>query len=211
MDFYYKLSSSACRAVMMTAEAIGVNLNLKCVDFYKKSNCALELLKINPQFNIPTFVDGELILTESRAIMTYLVESYASTDSLYPKCNKKRAEVNQFLFFDLIFLYQPFKEFSLMRINGRNQNSNFTKTKLMDGLDMLDSLLVSKTFLTGDHMTLADLSLYATVSSCLATGVVIENLSNVKEWYIIMNKEAPGNCINTKGSNALTAFFKNFT
>lgn len=209
MDFYYKLSSSACRAVLMTAEAIGVNLNLKCVDFYKKSNCALELLKINPQFNIPTFVDGELILTEARAIMTYLVESYATTDSLYPRCNRKRAEVNQLLYFDLVFLYQQFKEFSLVMINGRTQNKNFTK--LLEGLDMLDSLLVSKSFSTGDHMTLADLSLYATVSSCLASGIVIENLSNVSKWYHLMNKEAPGNCINKKGSNELTTFLRNFT
>lgn len=209
MDFYYKLSSPACRAVLMTAEAVGVNLNLKCVDFYKKANCALELLRVNSQFNIPTLVDGELILTESRAIIIYLVERYAATDSLYPKCIRMKAEVNQLLYFDLTHLYQPFKEFSRMRINGKNQNEH--RSQLMEGLNMLDMLLVSRSFTAGDHMTLADLSLYATVSSCEASGIVIGSLPNVSKWYGVMNKTSPGRCLNQKGSNELYEFFKRFT
>lgn len=209
MDFYYKLSSSACRAVLMTAEAIGVKLNLKCVDFHENSKTALQLLKLNPIFNIPTFIDDKLILTESRAIMIYLMESYASTDSLYPKCIKKRAEVNQMLFFDLDFLYQHFKEFSLFKMNGTNNEA--ASAKLLEGLRMLDGFLVNKMFATGDQMTLADLSLYATVSSCEASGICIANLSNIWKWYNLMHKEAPGGCLNRKGSNELSTFFQNFT
>ncbi|KAL5283282.1 GstD1.2 family protein [Megaselia abdita] len=209
MDLYYKLSSPACRAVLMTAEAINVSLNLKCVDFYKKSKCALELLRINPQFNIPTFVDGDLILTESRAIMIYLVERYASKDSLYPKCILKRAKVNQLLSFDLVFLYQQYKEYSLMKINGKHHNESLEL--LTEGLKSLDSLLVNKSYSTGEDLTLADLSLHATISSFEPSGINIGNMINLAKWCNIMDKEAPGNYINKKGNNELVAFFKSFT
>jgi glutathione S-transferase len=42
----------------------------------------------------------------SRAILAYLVERYAKDDSLYPKDPKKRAVVNQMLYFDATTLWQ---------------------------------------------------------------------------------------------------------
>ena len=46
--------------------------------------------------------------SSSRAIMTYLAEQYGKDDSLYPKDPKKRAMVNQRLYFDMGTLYQRF-------------------------------------------------------------------------------------------------------
>lgn len=44
----------------------------------------------------------------SRAIMAYLVSQYGKTDELYPKDPKKRALVDQRLYFDAGTLYQRF-------------------------------------------------------------------------------------------------------
>jgi hypothetical protein len=46
------------------------------------------------------------LIPYSRAILGYLVEKYAKDDSLYPKNPKKRAVVNQMLYFDATTLYQ---------------------------------------------------------------------------------------------------------
>lgn len=43
--------------------------------------------------------------------MTYLADQYGKNDSLYPKDAKKRAVVNQRLFFDLGTLYQAFSAY----------------------------------------------------------------------------------------------------
>ena len=50
---------------------------------------------------MPTIVDGDLSLWESRAILGYLVNKYAPNSSLYPSDPKKRAIVDRTLNFDL--------------------------------------------------------------------------------------------------------------
>lgn len=63
-------------------------------------------LQINPQCTIPCLIDGDLILTESRAMMIYLVEKYAIDDSLYPNDLQTRALIHDRLFFDVTNLYR---------------------------------------------------------------------------------------------------------
>lgn len=55
---------------------------------------------------IPTLCDKDLVLWESRAIMTYLVSAYAKDDTLYPKDIRVRALIDQRLHFDLGTLSQ---------------------------------------------------------------------------------------------------------
>lgn len=63
-------------------------------------------LQLNPQHCIPTLDDEELVLWESRVILTYLASMYATDDKLYPKDVRTRALVDQRLHFDLGTLYQ---------------------------------------------------------------------------------------------------------
>lgn len=66
------------------------------------------ILQLNPQHTIPTIDDNGFSLWESRAIMTYFVNQYGKDDTLYPKDPKKRALVDQRLYFDIGTLYARF-------------------------------------------------------------------------------------------------------
>nr|XP_023020999.1 glutathione S-transferase 1-like [Leptinotarsa decemlineata] len=111
IDFYYVPGSAPCRNVLLAAKAIGVELNLKLTDLMKGDHLTPEFIKINPQHTIPTLNDNGFALWESRAIMTYLQEQYGKDDSLYPKDPKKRALVDQRLYFDIGTLYSRFADY----------------------------------------------------------------------------------------------------
>ncbi|KAJ1521391.1 hypothetical protein ONE63_003066 [Megalurothrips usitatus] len=108
IDLYYLPGSAPCRGAMLTAAAVGVELNLKNTDLMKGEHLTPEFLKLNPQHTIPTLDDNGFALWESRAIQQYLADKYGKSDSLYPKDPAKRALVNQRLYFDMGTLYQRF-------------------------------------------------------------------------------------------------------
>lgn len=63
---------------------------------------------INPQHCVPTLQDGDFTLWESRAISAYLVRRAGSATfaTLLPSDARRRAVVDQRLYFDVATLYQ---------------------------------------------------------------------------------------------------------
>lgn len=69
--------------------------------------------KINPQHTIPVLNDDGFILGDSHAIMCYLSEKYGKNDALYPKDLRKRAVVNQRLYFDTGILFATLRSITV--------------------------------------------------------------------------------------------------
>lgn len=78
------------------------------------------VFKINPQHTIPTLVDGDFVIWDSHAITAYLVEKYATDDSLYPKDLIKRTLVNQRLHFDSGILFPRVHDLVVRKIISLN-------------------------------------------------------------------------------------------
>jgi glutathione S-transferase len=52
IDLYYLPQSSPCRAVMLTANAVGVQLNLKYLDLLKGEHMTPQFLKVCDLINL---------------------------------------------------------------------------------------------------------------------------------------------------------------
>ncbi|XP_058447761.1 glutathione S-transferase 1-like [Malaya genurostris] len=206
MDLYYRPESISSRAVLMTAAAVGVKLNLKLLNLVAGEHIKPEFVKINPQHCIPTLVDNGLSLCESRAIMGYLVEKYGKNDSLYPKDPKQRAMVNQRLYFDYGTLHQRFGEYFFPLEMG-NQTPD-AENRMLEGLEILNKFLAESQYVAGDSLTIADLSVLSTVSSYEAAKVDLSKYSNVANWYERLSKEAPGTEINKAGLELFRKYFE---
>jgi len=208
MDFYYIPGSAPCRAVQMTAKAVGVDLNLKLTNLMAGEHLKPEFVKINPQHTVPTLVDTkeDLTLWESRAIMVYLVEKYGKTASLYPSDPKARAVVNQRLYFDMGTLYQRLADYYYPQIFTKAPANPDNLKKLEDAVGFLNVFLDNQTYAAGDNLTIADISLVATVSTLDVAGFDLSKYSNVVAWYEKCKATTPGYDINTAG----LAEFKKF-
>lgn len=100
LQLYYTLGSPPSRAVLQTIRILGLSVEVKTVDLMKGENLSPEFLKLNPLHQVPVLVDGDFVVTESRAIMAYLVNSRKPGSDLYPSDAKKRAVVDQRLYFE---------------------------------------------------------------------------------------------------------------
>jgi len=168
---YYYAFSAPCRAVIMTARSINLQLDLKKVDLMKGEQNEPEFLKINPDHTVPTLVDGSFRLWESRAIMQYLVDKFAPNNTLYPKDPVRRAPVDRMLQFDLSNTYRYVGEYIYPQIFQSKPADPEAAKKVEGALDYLENTLKDHPYVAGEHLTIADLSITANLS-----------MLEVKQW-----------------------------
>lgn len=194
IDLHYMAMSPPCRAVQMTASAVGVELNLKPVNTMAKEHMTPEYLKLNPQHTIPTIQDGDLILWESRAIMGYLVNRYGKDDGYYPVDPVKRAIVDQRLYFDMGTLFARFSEYYLSQIFKKLPADPEKYKKLQEALGFFNTFLEGQKYAAGDELTIADFSLVTTVSTFVDGGAncSLDDYPNVQRWYKDCVENVPG-------------------
>ncbi|XP_037947130.1 glutathione S-transferase 1-1-like [Teleopsis dalmanni] len=192
MDFYYVPASAPCRSVLMTAKALGIELNKKTLDLQAGDQLKPEFIKINPQHTIPTLVDNGFSIWESRAICVYLVEKYGKSDSLYPTCPKKRAVINQRLYFDMGTLYKSFADYYYPQIMAKTPADPEKFKQIETAFGFLNTFLEGQQYVVGDSLTVADLALLATVSTFDIARFDISKYANVAKWYNNAKSVAPG-------------------
>ncbi|KAL1396324.1 hypothetical protein pipiens_010597 [Culex pipiens pipiens] len=89
---YFLHMSPPCRAVELTAKALGLHLDLRVINLMAGDHLKSEYLKMNPRHTIPLLDDNGTIIPESHAIMIYLASKYGKDDSLYPKDLAKQSK-----------------------------------------------------------------------------------------------------------------------
>ncbi|XP_025996377.1 glutathione S-transferase 1 [Solenopsis invicta] len=203
IDLYQSPGSPPCRAVRLAAASIGVDLNLKYTDPMAGDQLKPEFIKMNPQHTIPTLDDNGLYLWESRAIMTYLANQYAKNDSIYPKDPKKRALVDQRLFFDMGTLHKSlFDYYYPLLVNGVTPEQE-TYDQINNALSFLDKFLEGENYVAGKTLTLADLSIVVTIRNYKIVDHDFSKYSNIQRWFAKIQAEAPKyNEIESEGEKA---------
>lgn len=137
------------------------------VDMMKGEHQQPAFLKINPAGKLPALVDGDLVLTESMAIVTYLAEKHPEKGFI-PSDLKQRAEFHKWIMFTATELEQP-----LWRIS-RNTNLYPPEKRQPTEVDraaedfkpmadVLDAHLAGREYLVGDRVTAADFALAYTL------------------------------------------------
>ncbi|KAH0820124.1 hypothetical protein GEV33_002665 [Tenebrio molitor] len=177
--------SPPVRAVLMTAKAIGLELDLKEINLVDGDHLKPEFLKINPQHTVPTLVEENgQVLWDSHAIMTYLVSKYGDKESLYPKDFFKRAVVDQRLHFESGLVFPR-----VLKIVGPIVRAG-KKTIDQEDIDaahgiyaFLETFLDGKKWIAGSHVTVADYSLISSISTLnVLVNIDEEKFPRVAAW-----------------------------
>jgi glutathione S-transferase len=143
-----------------TLQELGVDFEPICVNLLAGEHRRPEFLRINPAGKIPVLVDGELVLTESVAIVLYLADKYSSK-GLIPTALRQRAQVNRWLLFAATELEQPLWRISRhtvlypedQRLPG---DVILASQEFKDMASVLEKHMQRRQFLVGDNVTVAD-------------------------------------------------------
>merc|ERR1711892_2857 len=213
IDVYGMTMSAPCRIVTMTAECLGIEYNFKVLDIMAGEHMKPEFLAINPQHTIPTMVDGDVVLNESRAIAAYLVSKYGKNSKLYPTDPVTRAKVDQRLYFDMGVFYENLGKCIYPVMFGGEKAGQDVVDKLKESLGWLDQFVRDGKFSAGTvDLTIGDLSLLATYSTMLACevpGLDLAHYKNVQIWHQKCVKLVPNyQKVCAEGAGHLGAYYK---
>ena len=138
-----------------------------------------EFKQLNPRHKIPVLRHKSFILTESAAIVQYLSETFATSDTMYvPKDPQGRAELNEWCFFimselDAGSLYVVRRHEGLPQIYGEAPTAvQAAKTYFLHNLEAMASTMANRTpYLFGDRLSAADILLMTCLEWAALSGV----------------------------------------
>src|SRR5437667_1434331 len=165
----YEFGPTRSLCVAATQQQQGVEFEPITVNLLAGEHRRPEFLKINPAGKLPVLVDGDLVLTESVAIVLYLAEKYPEK-GLLPADLTARAQVNRWLLFAATELEQPLWRISRhtalypedKRLPG---DVALARQEFKEMAAVLETHLQGRQLAVGDRATRADFVMAYTLDS----------------------------------------------
>ncbi|KAK3578004.1 hypothetical protein CHS0354_037386 [Potamilus streckersoni] len=183
LTLYIHALSAPSRAVWMTAKAADIPVQIRHIDLFKGEHKTPEFAKINPDTTIPTMVDGNYSLWESRPIMTYMVQRYGKNPKLYPKDLQDRALVDRLLHYDLGSVYKSVSEYMYPQLFQGKPPDIEKENGMKKTFDYLNRQLDGQRHMAGDEMTLADISMATNIALLELRNYNLDQWPLLSAWY----------------------------
>ena len=190
MKLYMNALSPNVRRVRLTAAVLGLPLDEQHVDFFKAEHKHPDYLALNPNGAVPTLVDGDFALSESRAIMQYLAARKPASD-LLPRDPRARVDVTRWQFWDashfspqlgtLVFekIIRPMM--SLGEPDPRKIEDAIAGFRRFAAV--LDGHLDGKLYIVGSALTIADLTIACSLMYAEQTDAPLAEFPRIASWF----------------------------
>jgi glutathione S-transferase len=189
MKLYSIQASNNCRRVNATIAHLGLDVEIVEPSLQTGDLKKPDYLALNPNAKVPTLVDGDFRLWESRAIMQYLASKKPGNE-LWPHDPQRQADIARWQFWEAAHLSKGtgafafeklFKPFFLKQepdaaalAAGEKDFHAFAP--------VLDAQLAGKDFILG-RLTLADFSVGACFSFAEPSGLPWSAYSHIRSWW----------------------------
>ena len=190
VSFGHGTANAFDEAAWLVLWSLGMELEEKPLDFSKGQHKSPEYLELNPNGAVPTLVDGDFVLTESRAIMQYLA-SKKPESGLLPRDEAERADVTRWQFWDSSHFSPQLGTLAFEKlIKGMVGLGEPDAGKVRDALGnfqrfaaVLERRLAGRQYLVGNKLTIADLTLGSSLMYAQQTEVPLGDFPNIQAWH----------------------------
>lgn len=181
------LSPNALR-VRAVANELGMELETVDLDFTKGEHKAASYLVLNPNGKVPTLVDGDVVLWESRAIVAYLA-GLKPDSGLVPAVPRQHAVVDQWCYWDAVHLSPNMQrvvfERFVKKLFGRGEpDDSVIQGQLAEVaalVPILDANLAGREWVAG-RLSIADFTLASTFVYRRQGRISLDAAPNVVAW-----------------------------
>lgn len=159
------------RKVVAFIKHFNLPVDVRQVDFKRQEHKGPEFTALNPMQKVPVLVDGDFVLWESNAILTYLARKFPETNAL-PTDIQGRADVDRWL---------HWQSAHLMPMMGGVKTGDKTEEDLVPLLRVLNGQLEGRDYITGS-LTVADFAVAAYTLTSNADKFDYTDFPNLAAW-----------------------------
>ncbi len=182
MKLYY-LTGACSLASNISLREAGLKFELVKVDRHtKKTSDGADYREINPKGYVPALrLDNGEILTENDAILQYIADRNPAAKLAPPAGSFERYRLIEWLSFISTELHKSFTP--LFRAEAPDAAKEYTGKVLRGRLDYLEKAFGSRTFLVGEHFTVADAYLFVVLGWGAHVAVDLATWPQLKRFH----------------------------
>lgn len=173
--------SGNCYKVRLMCALLRVPLEVVPVDFLAGAHKQSPLIDLNPFGEIPIFVDGDVVLRDSQAILVYLARNWGG-ESWLPTEPAPMADVMQWLTVAENEIARGPGDARLHDKFGVKLDVRAAREKAARILGLMEAQLARQQWLALDRPTIADIACMPYVALSHEGGISLEPYPAVKAW-----------------------------
>ncbi|KAJ9601962.1 hypothetical protein H2200_013521 [Cladophialophora chaetospira] len=185
--------SGNCYKVRLLASLLDISLEKVELDFFHGAHKTPEFLAINPKGELPALVDGDILLTDSSAVLVYLAGTHPDPGSSKTPSNYwsaeavEQAQIVDWLAFTASYISgslskaRAFKAFNWPP-NTSEESIKEAKARGVKSLKVLETKLEKSDWLALGRPTVADIAIYVYVALAPMGDISLEPFAAVKAW-----------------------------
>ncbi|MBO9433224.1 glutathione S-transferase [Ruegeria sp. R13_0] len=176
---HFPKSGHAHRALVF-AKLAGIAHEAVFVDLAAGAHKSPEFLEMNPNGQVPVLEDGDIVVSDSNAILVYLARQYAP--DWMPTDAVGEAAVQRWLTLAAGEIAFGSAAARLITVFGAPLDVDFAAATAAKAMQKLEKGLEGRDWLVGDRPTIADVAAYSYTAHAPEGNVSLDPYPNVRAW-----------------------------
>lgn len=182
VTLYRNPKSGHCHRVELMLSLLGIPYKTIDLDMGNGAHKAPEYLRISPLGQVPAIEDNGVPLSDSSAILTYLVERYGDTAAWRGADPVEKAEVQRWLSIAAGEIAAGHCAARLVTLFGANLDHEAAKVRAHTLFAVMETHLTGRDWLAAAHPTLADIAGYSYIAHAPEGGVSLSSYPSIRAW-----------------------------
>lgn len=181
LKLYDLTLSGNCYKVRLMLSLLGLEHELVPVNLQAGEHKSSAFLQLNPLGQVPVFIDGDVIIRDSQAILVYLARRYGGEDWL-PIEAEAMAKVGQWLSTAANEIQQGIAAARRHFIINAKIDLDLAQSKAYRVLQVMDEHLQERNWLECDRPTIADIACFPYIALAADGKITLKEYPHVIAW-----------------------------